>query len=424
MPVPSGIIFAWPLANEDIVDQPGWSRATALDGKFPHIATGDTAGTTGGGVSHSHNSAANHGHTCNAHSHTVSGGAASAGIQRANAGTLVPATTTHTHGNSTSASTTDTITPIAIVSEAETNLLPTMAVIWIASDGTGNIPPGAYAYFDGATLPTGWTQPTGGTSPVGNFLRGEPAGWDAPNFYNGGMTTHVHPDSHAHTTDGHGHAAANSAVNTGAALTKVDLTSAGYARDGHKHAVTIGSQTVASAALAGSLPAADGFPKWEKLLVIENTTGVQDTPQGVIGLWLGTIANIPTGWVRKTSTQDFIWSAANAGEIGATGGATTHTHADESHSHTGLIHTHSGLLTGGNADSVCYSVAGTGGTRSTATHTHAWAAGGASNTVTSTDSVSWSACAAKAAYPSYIEVILLKYRPTGPAPAFCAHAGI
>jgi hypothetical protein len=289
-----------------------------------------------------------------------------------------------------------------------------MLVIWIVSDGTTAIPAGAYAYFDRATLPTGWTQPTGLYSPEGKFLRGSPTGQDAPSWINGGYTTHVHTDTHNHVTDGHVHAAANSAVNTGTATNLVDLSSTGYARDGHHHALSIGAKVSTLAAGVESLSAEDGFPEWEKLLVIENSTGGADTPAGVIGLWLGSLASIPAGWTVKSSTQDFLLGAANSGEIGATGGATTHNHANTPHAHTLAAHKVTSVTAGG-ADSVCYAAAGSGGTRSTTGHTHTWTAGDSSTQSVSTETISWTACASKAAYPPYIEVILIRAPVDGAA---------
>ena len=64
-------------------------------------------------------------------------------------------------------------------------------------------------------------------------------------------------------------------------------------------------------------------------------------PAGLIALWHGLIANIPSGWVLcdgANGTPDlrskFVKGAAAATEAGDTGGAATHTHAD----HAALSH--------------------------------------------------------------------------------------
>ena len=63
-------------------------------------------------------------------------------------------------------------------------------------------------------------------------------------------------------------------------------------------------------------------------------------PSGIIVMWSGTIANIPSGWVLcdgANSTPDlsskFIKGVSGSSENpGSTGGATTHTHDDHAHS--------------------------------------------------------------------------------------------
>lgn len=64
-------------------------------------------------------------------------------------------------------------------------------------------------------------------------------------------------------------------------------------------------------------------------------------PSGLIAMWHGLIANIPSGWVLcngANGTPDlrdkFVKGAAAAVEAGGTGGAATHTHAD----HAALSH--------------------------------------------------------------------------------------
>jgi len=64
-------------------------------------------------------------------------------------------------------------------------------------------------------------------------------------------------------------------------------------------------------------------------------------PTGVICMWHGTLANIPTGWVLCDGTNGtpdlrdkFVVGAAAAANPGSTGGATTHTHG------TAGAHTH------------------------------------------------------------------------------------
>lgn len=72
--------------------------------------------------------------------------------------------------------------------------------------------------------------------------------------------------------------------------------------------------------------------------------GSGSIPAGIIAMWGGLIANIPSGWALcngLNGTPDlrglFVKGAAPGADPGATGGSATHTHAD----HTGVIsHTH------------------------------------------------------------------------------------
>ena len=86
-------------------------------------------------------------------------------------------------------------------------------------------------------------------------------------------------------------------------------------------------------------------------------------PSGLIAMWSGTLANIPSGWVLCDGTAGtpdlrdrFIKSVGAAEEPGGTGGASTHTHA----AHAALVHsgtavaahpilTHSGVTVGDHA---------------------------------------------------------------------------
>jgi len=99
-------------------------------------------------------------------------------------------------------------------------------------------------------------------------------------------------------------------------------------------------------------------PTSGKIMTENGTTfspGGASLPAGLIVMWHGLIANIPSGWVMcdgQNGTPDlrskFIKGAAAGVEAGSTGGALTHTHANHpalSHSGTAVAdhaaHTHS-----------------------------------------------------------------------------------
>lgn len=93
-------------------------------------------------------------------------------------------------------------------------------------------------------------------------------------------------------------------------------------------------------------------------------------PSGVIFIWTGTHASIPTGWERVTAL-DGLYSkgTADATNPNQTGGAATHEHsASASHNHTMENHTHTmytAVQTSNGAG------ADTGSTSARSTHTHA-----------------------------------------------------
>ena len=105
-------------------------------------------------------------------------------------------------------------------------------------------------------------------------------------------------------------------------------------------------------------------------------------PVGIIVMWPGTNASIPSGWTRVTALDSkFPKGAAAAAEAGSTGGATTHSHTDGSHTHPIGSHSHSTYNTGaatGTGQDIYNTVTSTTG--ATSTHTHVVTPGAASGT--------------------------------------------
>lgn len=90
----------------------------------------------------------------------------------------------------------------------------------------------------------------------------------------------------------------------------------------------------------------------------------QRIPTGVILLWSGSVASIPTGWVLcngQNNTPDlrnrFVVGAGDTYAVAATGGAATvtldttmipaHTHVQNAHTHTQNAHNHGTTTDGG-----------------------------------------------------------------------------
>lgn len=109
----------------------------------------------------------------------------------------------------------------------------------------------------------------------------------------------------------------------------------------HVHAAAdITSGVIAMARLATGTPDGTKFIRDDGTLQVP-PAGEGGLPAGLIVMWHGLIANIPSGWLLcdgANGTPDlrskFIKGAAAAAEAGGTGGALTHAHADHaSHTH-------------------------------------------------------------------------------------------
>lgn len=124
---------------------------------------------------------------------------------------------------------------------------------------------------------------------------------------------------------------------------------------------------------SAQLPAVDG-----SLL-----TGIAGTPTGVIALWSGSIASIPSGWALcdgANGTPDlrdrFVVGAGNSYSVGATGGAATvslseanlpsHTHSVSGTTASDGAHTHN--VSGNTSNTGAHSH--TGSTSNTGSHSH------------------------------------------------------
>lgn len=67
---------------------------------------------------------------------------------------------------------------------------------------------------------------------------------------------------------------------------------------------------------------------------------------GVIAIWVGTNASIPSGWTRETTLDAKYPKGQGVEAPDITGGATTHTHTSPTHAHTLGGHTHTFTLDG------------------------------------------------------------------------------
>ena len=117
----------------------------------------------------------------------------------------------------------------------------------------------------------------------------------------------------------------------------------GKAAASHSHAAgDITSGVIAMARLATGTPDGSKFIRDDGTL--QAPPGGSGLPAGLIAMWHGLIANIPSGWLLcdgANGTPDlrgsFIKGAAAATEAGDTGGSLTHAHASHSYTPVGTV---------------------------------------------------------------------------------------
>jgi hypothetical protein len=111
----------------------------------------------------------------------------------------------------------------------------------------------------------------------------------------------------------------------------------------HTHTTTINSASNSTSDTPSTTTSENVEPAFKKLLALQNRSGTIYTPVGIIGLWLGTIANIPGNFEIVSSMYGNHLKITNTnGDIGNTGGSNTHTHASSSHTHSAISHNHTG----------------------------------------------------------------------------------
>ena len=362
--IPTTLRFFWPSTAASI--PANWVRDTDYDGYYLHVATGDTAGTTGGSATHTH--------TESSHTHTFTAGAGSGAIiQDYGIEIKKPcAYVTHTHSSTVSNSATETL---GTASNAPSYY--EIIVIKPNDSSRAGVPDDAWALWDDDSgVPTNWTAQAGANS---RLLKAAGTGAD-------GGGTGGDSGSHSHSPSAsHSHAAKNSNSATGSYY-RAGTDGAGN----HAHSVSLDSNTGANTSTDAA------FPAYDTLAIIQNDTGGEDLPAGVIGGYGGVIASIPADWeqVALTAGYDMIMGTGTLGNIGTTGGARTHGHTGNNHRHAYTAGSAT-VLMGTNAIGLNW--------KSSAGHTHTWTIGDTSPVINDTS--------AREHYPSYIELILLKYVP-------------
>lgn len=111
-------------------------------------------------------------------------------------------------------------------------------------------------------------------------------------------------------------------------------------------------------------------------------------PAGVIAIWTGTNASIPSGWARVTSLDDkFIKGTAVSVDPDVTGGATTHLHSTAVHTHAQPAHTHTATTPG--TDGSPTTVSSSGYNFSIQNHTHTATSGSVAGPTSGNATPAW-----------------------------------
>jgi hypothetical protein len=337
MAVPNNVILLWNGTNAEVTALTNYSRETTLDGKYIlGAASGVEPNATGGQTTHDHASPA-HNHTQDSHLHTVTGAADTESGKPAGAGTAKFSTKAHTHNQVNSATATATNQTTVLDVNTTANDLTGRKVIFIKSNGTDDVPDDGVAFFDNATLPASWTKILDN-----KWLVGAGAAADASdNSPANPLEAHNHTTvAHTHTQDAHGHTSTASGTSVGSAL---GTGTGDYSNPkGHTHLVNLNAATAVNQDATVTLDGTeDGRPPYKRIFTIQNETGGDDLPDGIIGLWLGAKADIPTNWAEYTAMQEkFLEVTTVDGELGDTGGTDQHDHTANTHTHTQTAHDH------------------------------------------------------------------------------------
>lgn len=352
MVVPNGVVLIWAGLNNAIPT--GYSRFTTLDGQYTKGANASTDPSTGGGAStHTHTSSA-HSHSMNDHTHTYTTSSADATAGNTGSSAQYSMNGNHYHTGTTGSASGGGLSSVAATYDTVSNDPPYYSVIFIQSNGTKQVPNNVIALYDKTTAPTSWKFCDGANSTPdlrNKYLKGATTGADAGST--GGSTTNVHDLTHTHTVASHTHGDSTSSTPVNSYTRDSQGGSSDLVHVSHTHTVSFNSTTVSISASTPSLTTSETVePAYTKLAAIQNQSGIQSLPRGIIGLWFNTLASIPRGWVLcdgQNGTVDMrsrhLKICNSTSEIGNTGGSNTHTHASQTHTHTATgTHTHSGSV--------------------------------------------------------------------------------
>ncbi len=350
MRIPKDIILVWAGSNASIPTN--WLRETTLDGKYPKAWGAQNPNVTGGNASHTHTSPA-HTHAIASHTHTYTVPAPPYRDQTwtQSYGSLIQQSHTHT-GTTGAVINSNNFGSTAVTYGTCSNDPPYHAVIFIKANYGALLADNIIALWAGyagnSNVPSNYQLCNGANSSPdlrNKYLKGAGAGADAG--ATGGSTTNVHDISHGHTGASHQHGGHTTTGEQGYRFwSQGGSTCCSVITHSHTYGAT-DATTVTPNNLSASLTTTETVePAYKKLCAIQKKTNAIKE-KGLIGLWLGAVADIPRGWVLcdgNNGTPDmrdkYLKIASDTTEIGNTGGSNTHTHGAQAHSHTVPAHNH------------------------------------------------------------------------------------
>ncbi len=410
------IIVPW-IGNHASIPA-GWSRYTALDGKFPKASGAESAEATGGATTHTHTSSS-HTHAIAAHTHTFTTGARSNhAANRAPTGLL--SRKEHTHTGTSGAASGGTTDGTAVTYAAFSNNPPYYEVIFIKAAST-SVPNDSIILWNQSSAPSNTSfKVTDGTASTvdlnGKYIKSAAAAGNAGGT--GGTTTNTHSINHTHTTNTHTHA--NATTSGSSSIGGEDNSAGGNQLRDHTHSSSFSSTAQSINTYSTPLVTSETVePSYTSLMAYQNKAGsAQNIP--INGIAMTIDATLPTGWTlcdgtlgTTDLTDTFVKITTSSGSIGATGGANTHTHTAQNHTHTSTGgHTHTVTT----AQSTAVGVNGIGGgAEIIETHTHDDSTSASTNATYAAGSTS---AASSSNQPAYVVVKYIQKLTEGAGGAF------
>ena len=361
--VPANVILIWVGTNASIPS--GWSRETTLDDKYAKAWGSEDPDETGGAATHTHTSST-HTHSISSHTHTGTASASSGTTEKDTAAVGGCPEPAHTHTFTSGGTSGTSSASSAITWSSASNDPAYRKVIFIKSSG-GSLATDIVALYNSNTPPSNWSNVT---ELADRFLKGAGTGADADISTDNGSDTHTHTSSHTHTFS-HNHTGTTGAPSNQNTKGRTPGGANTASVDSHTHTFTLSTKNETSDTYNATTDSQNNIPEYAILQAIKKgATGNLEI--GIIGLWLGTAASIPTGWILcdgNNGTKDLTDKFIRIGNPeGANGGSNTNSHGTTAHTHNAsAAHTHT-ATTAQNSGNGYYNHSGGGS--GILTHTH------------------------------------------------------